>query len=1050
MKIPSGAAVPGEGVIKGIALECGFSVREVKRIIDIAKTSTPLPVAAICTRILWLFSKTDPDGMKMGEAFGIKDIDTMAAWVADPCEPVFRLIREKTGFSRDYLLKIFDSIRYSPTTDRIRMLSDFSRERTLQELKWGLVDLHFPEYYFKVTPPEEIGNQIRINRLYEMYGAGSKDKSYLKISYNSASGDMIHWAHPSRTREVESEIEEECRAKSSLANISVYSPSPDLSLYISSFAATTNAAGSSFDDAASLAFYRVADAKAVTRYRKLWARIQETEAPCREASFSKETSEHRLMIGYPTAVVPEFLSQLTTILADRGVRIARKYCHCFGGALPTAIVSLYAKEKFPEDIMAILLDMALTRDPNFARLADDATLTREEALFAECASEFVHQFITSEDPNISYLEKIFGGDPEHREAFAGLKKRVSKDDFRSALISATISARPELVKTLFAIFAGKFSPQKGAGRQSPPMEDFENELGMATANPVEIKIFRTARVFIDATIRTNFYLPAKKAVSFRLDPAKLAGNMPADIPFGIFFVKGNGFFGFHVRFKDIARGGIRIVRSSSLDDYGKNADNAFEECYNLAFTQNKKNKDIPEGGSKGIIVLDYRLRRSPDPAASFKSYVDSILDLLLPKNAPLIRNFNPEILFFGPDEGTGDFMDWACRYARVKGYATWKSITTGKGAELGGISHIDFGMTTASVHQFVLGILGKLGIKEKDITKAQTGGPDGDLGGNEIIVSQDKTIVVVDKGGVIYDPNGLDRKELLRLAKARIDSANFDPAKLSAKGFVVRTSDRNLPLPDGTIVHSGMIFRNNIHLDSRIAADLFLPCGGRPKSVNISNYQALLDKDGKPIFKWIVEGANLFITQDARVKLEEHGAILFKDSSTNKGGVTSSSLEVLAALAMSDQEYAKLMTPDAKGKIPPFRKQYIQEIIAIIKRNAQREFEILWETHRNTGIPLTRLSDSLSEGIVKIAALVEESDLFSVPGIRRKMIEQHTPPSLLKLLGMDTILKRVPLNYQKAIFAKTLASGFIYANGDSFTPEDYRLYIDRLGGGSAS
>ena len=37
-----------------------------------------------------------------------------------------------------------------------------------------------------------------------------------------------------------------------------------------------------------------------------------------------------------------------------------------------------------------------------------------------------------------------------------------------------------------------------------------------------------------------------------------------------------------------------------------------------------------------------------------------------------------------------------------------------------------------------------------------------------------------------------------------------------------------------------------------------------------------------------------------RKKLEDSGVILFKDSSTNKGGVTSSSFEVQAALSLTD------------------------------------------------------------------------------------------------------------------------------------------------------
>ena len=82
-------------------------------------------------------------------------------------------------------------------------------------------------------------------------------------------------------------------------------------------------------------------------------------------------------------------------------------------------------------------------------------------------------------------------------------------------------------------------------------------------------------------------------------------------------------------------------------------------------------------------------------------------------------------------------------------------------------------------------------------------------------------------------------------------------------------------MPDGTD------FRNGAHL--RFKADLFVPCGGRPEAVNISNVAALVDAEGKPHFKYIVEGANLFLTQQARLYLEKRKIAVFKDSSTNKG-----------------------------------------------------------------------------------------------------------------------------------------------------------------------
>jgi glutamate dehydrogenase len=97
-------------------------------------------------------------------------------------------------------------------------------------------------------------------------------------------------------------------------------------------------------------------------------------------------------------------------------------------------------------------------------------------------------------------------------------------------------------------------------------------------------------------------------------------------------------------------------------------------------------------------------------------------------------------------EGTADMMDWAARkffsalfhsssifmnadlsivHARDRGAESWwKSFTTGKSAEtVGGVPHDTYGMTSLSIRQYVLGIYKQLGLREKDITKVQTGGP---------------------------------------------------------------------------------------------------------------------------------------------------------------------------------------------------------------------------------------------------------------------------------------------------------------------------------------
>lgn len=176
---------------------------------------------------------------------------------------------------------------------------------------------------------------------------------------------------------------------------------------------------------------------------------------------------------------------------------------------------------------------------------------------------------------------------------------------------------------------------------------------------------------------------------------------------------------------------------------------------------------------------------------------------------------------------------------------------------------------------------------------------------DEILLSKDKTVAIIDGSGVLYDPAGLDRPELIRLAKARSPISDFDPKKLSSEGYRVLVDEKDVQLPSGEIIPDGTELRNSFHF--RVKADLFVPCGGRPEAVNVSNVANLIDADGKPHFKYVVEGANLFFTQQARLFLEKKGVVLFKDASTNKGGVTSSSLEVLAGLSLKDDEYKDLM-----------------------------------------------------------------------------------------------------------------------------------------------
>jgi glutamate dehydrogenase len=173
-----------------------------------------------------------------------------------------------------------------------------------------------------------------------------------------------------------------------------------------------------------------------------------------------------------------------------------------------------------------------------------------------------------------------------------------------------------------------------------------------------------------------------------------------------------------------------------------------------------------------------------------------------------------------------------------------------------------------------------------------TGGPDGDVAGNMMkILHRDygpdkcRIVGVCDGSGAAEDAEGLDMDELLRLFQEVEPIASFNTSKLSSVGTVY-----DISTPEGVKL------RNDMH--NRIEADVFVPSGGRPATINESNYKQYLAPCGtKGSSPLIVEGANLFTTPAARQLLfDEAGVVIVKDSSANKCGVICSSYEIMVRL----------------------------------------------------------------------------------------------------------------------------------------------------------
>ncbi|KAI8881162.1 NAD-dependent glutamate dehydrogenase [Backusella circina FSU 941] len=800
-------------------------------------------------------------------------------------------------------------------------------------------------------------------------------------------------------------------------------------------------------------------------YQEIMNSVLQRTGPVIEMYEVQGSRERRLVIGYRQRSTQGFFSAMSDLYHYYDLYSTRKYVEQFSNGV--TIMSLYLNPlpntkavPIEHTIYQVMKETSLLyclpKNP-LQQFFMTSKLSVQETVYGYVAWIFSQHFLNRLGKEYLSLTDILDiSDPLHEEVLAKMKKRLRQDTFTREYILDIIKQYPNLIKLLYANFAKvHYVNQREASLQPTisyqRLSTVENlneqqllkRIKQVTSNAHEQLVFESFLTFNKHVLKTNFYQSTKVALSFRMDPSFLPEIEYPNALYGMFLVVGSEFRGFHLRFQDVARGGIRIIRSRNREAYSINLRTLFDENYALAATQQRKNKDIPEGGSKGTILLD--IDQQDIPLVAFEKYVDSILDLVIAGQTPGIKEplvdlvGKPEILFFGPDEGTADYMDWASQHARRRNATFWKAFTTGKSQLLGGIPHDLYGMTTRSVHQYVLGIYRTFGLKEEEVTKLQTGGPDGDLGSNEIKISKDKTIAIVDGSGVLYDAEGINREELARLANARLMINNFDTSKLSGEGFRVLVDKDNLKLPDGKIVDNGLNFRNTFHTNPLAQATVFVPCGGRPESVGLDNVHKLIqDTNGGPLFKYIVEGANLFFTQEARLRLEKAGVVIFKDASANKGGVTSSSLEVLAALAFNDAEFEEHMCVKKGQPIPAFYGAYVKEVQNIIERNASLEFEALWREHNKTKTAISILSDDLSTAIVQLNEQLQSTGLWNNHALRDQVLRRAFPKLLLDTLGMETLLKRIPENYVKAIFGATLASQFVYKYGPH--PDNFAFF----------
>ena len=279
-------------------------------------------------------------------------------------------------------------------------------------------------------------------------------------------------------------------------------------------------------------------------------------------------------------------------------------------------------------------------------------------------------------------------------------------------VSRIIVRNDAYMELCIKYFRARFDPRFQGDRKVHAAEIARSVEAMLidVQEDVERKILREGFNFLQHILKTNYFLVSKGGLSFRVDPKCLNKDFYPESPFGIFYMIGRDYRGFQVRYRDIARGGVRVVMPRTSADYDNALAGVFDEVNGLSSAQQMKNKDIPEGGSKAVLVV----RPGGNRHLAVKAAVSGLLDLITTdsktgKLADGIIDYygEEEIIYLGPDENmTDDLIVWVIEHALYRGYKYAYAFMSSKPDF--GINHKTYGVTSEGVNVYLDNVLNHL------------------------------------------------------------------------------------------------------------------------------------------------------------------------------------------------------------------------------------------------------------------------------------------------------------------------------------------------------
>ncbi len=595
-------------------------------------------------------------------------------------------------------------------------------------------------------------------------------------------------------------------------------------------------------------------------------------------------------------------------------------------------------------------------------------------------------------------------------------------------VNDVLVANPGVAGAVLDLFRARFDP---AGADAVAVSSMEAALGEACDRVEHLdhdRILRGLSGTVSATLRTNHLLRPDGPLALKLDPAAVP-DLAAPVPYREIYVHGPTVEGVHLRAGPVARGGLRW--SDRPEDYRA-------EVLGLLRTQVLKNALIVPTGAKGGFVVKGPV--PPDPAgraaaaqAAYEAFVTGLLDVtddvrggqVVP--VPGRWDGDDPYLVVAADKGTAPFSDVANRLATDRGF--WLGDAFASGGSVG-YDHKGLGITARGAWVAVAHHFRELDldVATDDFTVAGVGDMSGDVFGNAMLLSDHiRLVAAFDHRDIFLDPDPdpaaclAERRRLFERPGSTWQ--DYDPEQLSAGGGVHPRSLKRVELSRQVrdalrVADEHLTPAELVQAILRAPVDL-LYLGGVGTFVRASSEpDALLDDRVNSEVRLpaselrarvVGEGANLGLTQRARIEFARRGGRINIDAIDNSAGVDISdrevNLKILLGLALDAGEIDGRERAELLAGV-------VDEVVGAVLDDSADQSEALTRAARASEADLDGFE--AAAGVLVAAGVVDPSaealpDTQDYAGRRRAGAGLTRPELAVLLAGSKRLVKAAVL-----------------------------------------